>query len=203
MRSGGGDKRKRVACSRGFSTEKMIYIVCVAGGAAGPGPLSQADPVHCRYGRVLLLIQRRRSAVGISYRSYSASPPKRPDIFIEARGAHTNVKLIITTQTIYGALTFNEAGPRGEGRAPCSFAQSQSVMILYQLMQPIASRYDIVGGRRWLQAAVFPRWAGGLMIFCYDYNRVRVISSNRKLLLVNVCFNLWFMIFLIYLNNRW
>lgn len=88
----------------------MIYIVCVAGGVAGPGPLSQADPVHCRYGRVLLLIQRRRSAVGISYRSYSASPPKRPNIFIEARGAHTNVKLIITTQTIYGALTFNEAG---------------------------------------------------------------------------------------------
>lgn len=63
-------------------------------------------------------------------------------------------------------------------------------MILYQLIQPIASRYDIVGGRRRVQAAVFPRWAGGLMIFCYDYNRVRVIFSNRRPLLVNVCFKL-------------
>lgn len=48
-----------MACGRGFRIEKMIYIVCVVavGGTGGGLSLSQADPVHCRYGRVLLLIQ--------------------------------------------------------------------------------------------------------------------------------------------------
>uniref|UniRef100_A0A2A4K0B9 Uncharacterized protein n=1 Tax=Heliothis virescens TaxID=7102 RepID=A0A2A4K0B9_HELVI len=102
----------------------MIYIVCVAAERGARGALSQADPVHCRYGRVLLLIRLGRSAVGISYRSYSGGRGSRPPpgIFIEARGTAHDVKLIITTQTIYyGALTFNERrraprGRRGERR---------------------------------------------------------------------------------------
>lgn len=84
-----------IACGRGLGIEKMIYIVCVAsavweGGFEGRS-LSQADSVHCRYGRVLLLIRPGRSAVGISYRSYSGGrgPGPTPGIFIEERGEGT------------------------------------------------------------------------------------------------------------------
>lgn len=97
-----------IACGHGLRIEKMIYIVCVAavGGTGGGLSLSQADPVHCRYGRVLLLIRLGRLAVGISYRSYSGGRGRgpTPDIFIEARGKGTmrermDVQLIISQAT--------------------------------------------------------------------------------------------------------
>lgn len=84
-------RQERTGCglrvAAASARENDLYCLCRGGAGRRGGTLSQADPVHCRYGRVLLLIRLGRSAVGISYRSYSGGrgcrPP--PDIFIEAR----------------------------------------------------------------------------------------------------------------------
>lgn len=82
-------RSERGSCGRGFSFGKMIYIVCVASGQRGEGGLlkqlqSTADMGEYYYW------SGRRSAVGISYRSYSAGGADRDaDIFIGAREGHT------------------------------------------------------------------------------------------------------------------